>query len=139
MATLFATSLRERAAGLPHAHSLSLLAYIAASRPTEFNTSRLNDRYMPKSDARFESMRNGSLTTKSQASLQAATMVYPDEVAWSHMKQSGVARSALRRGEKLKDEIERLLANIKRTPQLVRSFFQAPWCRPYYRGVSSYS
>jgi transposase len=50
----------------------------------------------------------------------------PDEAVWSHMKRTGVARSPLRRGEKLKDKIEGQLAKIKRMPQLVRSFFQAP-------------
>lgn len=50
----------------------------------------------------------------------------PDELVWSHMKRTGVARSPLRRGEKLRDRIERQLAAIKRMPHLVRSFFQAP-------------
>jgi hypothetical protein len=50
----------------------------------------------------------------------------PDEQVWSHMKRTGVARSPLRRGERLRDKIEAQLAAIKRTPQLVRSFFKAP-------------
>jgi transposase len=50
----------------------------------------------------------------------------PDEQVWSHMKRTGVARSPLRRGEVLRDKIEAQLAAIKRMPQLVRSFFQAP-------------
>jgi len=50
----------------------------------------------------------------------------PDELVWSHMKRTGVARVPLRRGEKLRDKIERQLASIKCMPQLVRSFFQAP-------------
>jgi transposase len=50
----------------------------------------------------------------------------PDEQVWSHMKRTGVARSPLRRGEKLRDKIEAQLAAIKRMPQLVRSFFKAP-------------
>jgi transposase len=50
----------------------------------------------------------------------------PDESVWSHMKRTGVARAPLRQGEKLRDKIEAQLAAIKRTPQLVRSFFQAP-------------
>ena len=50
----------------------------------------------------------------------------PDELVWSHMKRTGVARAPLRRGEKLRDKIEEQLAAIKRMPQLVRSFFQAP-------------
>jgi len=50
----------------------------------------------------------------------------PDELVWSYMKRSGVARAPLRRGERLSDKIAAQLAAIKRMPQLVRSFFQAP-------------
>jgi len=50
----------------------------------------------------------------------------PDELVWSHVKRTGVARSPLRRGEKLQDKIEAQLAAIKRVPQLVRSFFLEP-------------
>jgi transposase len=50
----------------------------------------------------------------------------PDEWVWSYMKRTGVARTPLRRGEKLRDKIEAQLARIKRMPQLIRSFFQAP-------------
>lgn len=50
----------------------------------------------------------------------------PDELVWSHMKRTGVARTPLRRAETLKDKVEAQLARIKRMPQLIRSFFQAP-------------
>jgi transposase len=50
----------------------------------------------------------------------------PDELVWSHMKRTGVARSPLRRGEKLQEKIEAQLSAIKRLPRLVRSFFKAP-------------
>src|ERR1043165_6909523 len=50
----------------------------------------------------------------------------PDELVWSHMKRTGVARAPLRRGEKLQAKIEAQLSAIKRMPQLVRSFFHAP-------------
>jgi transposase len=50
----------------------------------------------------------------------------PDELVWSHMKRTGVARAPLRRGERLGDKVAAQLAAIKRLPQLVRSFFQAP-------------
>jgi transposase len=50
----------------------------------------------------------------------------PDEYVWSHMKRTGVARAPLRRGEKLQERIEAQLAAIKKLPQLVRSFFEAP-------------
>jgi hypothetical protein len=39
---------------------------------------------------------------------------------------SGVARAPLRGDERLRDKIAAQLAAIKRMPQLVRSFFQAP-------------
>ena len=50
----------------------------------------------------------------------------PDELVWSHMKRTGVARTPLRKGERLQDKVEAQLAIIKNTPQLVRSFFGAP-------------
>lgn len=50
----------------------------------------------------------------------------PDELVWSHMKRTGVARTPLRKGERLRDKIEMQLARIKLAPRLVRSFFQAP-------------
>lgn len=50
----------------------------------------------------------------------------PDELVWSHMKRTGVARKPLRRGEKLREKIEAQLAAIKRKPTLVQSFFKAP-------------
>jgi len=50
----------------------------------------------------------------------------PDELVWSHVKQTGVARTPLRKGESLRDKIGAQLARIKNTPTLVRSFFQAP-------------
>jgi transposase len=56
----------------------------------------------------------------------SASRPKPDEWVWSHMKRTGVARTPLRRGEKLRDKIEAQLAQIKRLPQLIRSFFQAP-------------
>ena len=42
------------------------------------------------------------------------------------MKRTGVARAPLRRGEKLHAKIEAQLCAIKRTPQLIRSFFRTP-------------
>jgi transposase len=50
----------------------------------------------------------------------------PDELVWSHMKRTGVARTPLRKGERLQDKVEAQLAGIKKAPRLVRSFFQAP-------------
>ena len=50
----------------------------------------------------------------------------PDELVWSHMKRTGVARAPLRRGESLREKIEEQLGKIKRMPGLVRSFFKTP-------------
>jgi transposase len=50
----------------------------------------------------------------------------PDELVWSYVKRTGVARTPLRKGERMRDKIEAQLAAIKAAPHLVRSFFQAP-------------
>lgn len=50
----------------------------------------------------------------------------PDELVWSHVKRTGVARRPLRQGEKLRERIEAQLARLQKLPRLVRSFFQAP-------------
>jgi transposase len=50
----------------------------------------------------------------------------PDELVWSHVKRTGVARTPLRAGERLREKIETQLATIKKAPRLVRSFFRAP-------------
>jgi transposase len=50
----------------------------------------------------------------------------PDELVWSHVKRTGVARTPLRKGERLRDKIEDQLARIKRAPRLIRSFFREP-------------
>src|ERR1700719_2192135 len=50
----------------------------------------------------------------------------PDELVWSYVKRTGVARTPLHRGERLKDKIEAQVASIKNAPRLVRSFFRAP-------------
>jgi len=49
----------------------------------------------------------------------------PDELVWSHVKRTGVARRPLQKGEKLRDKIHQQLTKIKRMPGLVRSFFLA--------------
>jgi transposase len=55
-----------------------------------------------------------------------ASELNPDELVWSHVKRTGVARTPLRKGEKLRDKIEAQLATIKIMPQLVRAFFKTP-------------
>jgi transposase len=50
----------------------------------------------------------------------------PDELVWSHVKRTGVARSPLRSGESLRDRIHYQLEALKRSPSLIRSFFKAP-------------
>jgi transposase len=50
----------------------------------------------------------------------------PDELVWSYVKRTGVARAPLRKGERMREKIDAQLAAIKAAPQLVRSFFLAP-------------
>ncbi|MGY2490717.1 IS630 family transposase [Cupriavidus sp. CP313] len=50
----------------------------------------------------------------------------PDELVWSHVKRTGVARSPLRKGEELGPKIHEQLTQIGRNPKLVRSFFKHP-------------
>ncbi len=70
------------------------------------------------------------LSTKGKLTLHIlpgyAPDLNPDELVWSHMKRTGVARTPLRRGEKLQEKVNEQLAAIKNTPNLVRSFFMAP-------------
>lgn len=50
----------------------------------------------------------------------------PDELVWSHVKRTGIARRPFRKGEKLREKIEAQIASLQKLPNLVRSFFQAP-------------
>lgn len=50
----------------------------------------------------------------------------PDELVWSHVKRTGVARRPLRKAEQLKEKVDKQLADIQERPELVRSFFNAP-------------
>jgi transposase len=47
----------------------------------------------------------------------------PDELVRSHMKRTGVARTPLRKGERLHDKIEAQLARLKAALRLIQSFF----------------
>jgi len=50
----------------------------------------------------------------------------PDELVWSHVKRTGVARNPLRAGEKLGLRIEQQLHDVQMNRRLVRSFFDTP-------------
>ena len=50
----------------------------------------------------------------------------PDELVWSHVKRTGLARTPLRAGEKLSVRVEEQLRGVRKNRQLVRSFFNAP-------------
>ena len=50
----------------------------------------------------------------------------PDELVWSHVKRTGVARNPLRAGEKLAIRVEQQLRQMQKDRRLVRSFFQMP-------------
>ena len=49
----------------------------------------------------------------------------PDEFVWNHLRQNGATKTPLKQNEKLKDRVEKDLAQIKCSPRLVRSFFCA--------------
>ncbi len=53
----------------------------------------------------------------------------PDELVWSHVKRTGVARRPLQKGEQLGPRIHEQLAQIGRDPKLVCSFFKHPSVR----------
>jgi transposase len=50
----------------------------------------------------------------------------PDELVWSYIKRTGVARNPLRAGEKLEIRIDEQLRGVQRDRKLVRSFFETP-------------
>jgi len=50
----------------------------------------------------------------------------PDELVWSHVKRTGVARNPLRAGEKLEIRIDQQLRDVRKNRALVRSFFKTP-------------
>jgi transposase len=50
----------------------------------------------------------------------------PDELVWSHVKRTGVARNPLRAGEKLEIRIDQQLRSMQKNRRLVRSFFEMP-------------
>jgi transposase len=50
----------------------------------------------------------------------------PDELVWSHTKRTGVARSPLKAGEKLRPRVDAQLQAIADDKDLVRSFFRHP-------------
>ena len=50
----------------------------------------------------------------------------PGELVWSHVKRTGVSRTPLRKGEKLREKIESQLAAIKKMQSLIRAFFKTP-------------
>ena len=68
---------------------------------------------------------SGAMTPQNHP-LDLLKTLNPDELVWSHMKRTGVARAPLRRGESLREKIEEQLGKIKRMPGLVRSFFKTP-------------
>jgi transposase len=50
----------------------------------------------------------------------------PDELVWSHVKRTGVARRPLQKGERLQQRVHAQLQAIAEQPRLVRSFFKHP-------------
>jgi transposase len=70
------------------------------------------------------------ISTKGRLSLHFlpgyAPELNPDELVWSHVKRTGVARRPLRKGEKLGEKIAEQLSLLRQMPDLIRSFFNAP-------------
>jgi len=50
----------------------------------------------------------------------------PDEFVWQYAKTNGTAKRPLRQGESLKNRVIADLADIRKSPSLVRAFFSAP-------------
>ena len=67
---------------------------------------------------------NGKLTMHTLPGY--APELNPDELVWSYVKRTGVARNPLRAGEKLQIRVDTQLRKVQRDPRLVRSFFGAP-------------
>jgi transposase len=53
----------------------------------------------------------------------------PDELVWSHVKRTGVARSPLKAGEKLEWRVEDQLQNMANDSALLQPFFRHPRVR----------
>ena len=49
----------------------------------------------------------------------------PDEFVWNHLRHHGTTKIPLRKNGSLRNRVEQNLADIKRSPKLVRSFFRA--------------
>lgn len=67
---------------------------------------------------------NGSLTLHYLPGY--APDLNPDELVWSHAKRTGTARRPLQKGETLAGRVTTQLAEIGRSPALVRSCFKHP-------------
>ncbi len=49
----------------------------------------------------------------------------PDEFVWSHIKNNGVSKKSLKKGESFRKRVESDLQTVQSDPALVRSFFKA--------------
>lgn len=50
----------------------------------------------------------------------------PDEFVWNHIKRHGLSKTPLKKGESLRQRVQRDLARLKAMPSLIRAFFKAP-------------
>ncbi len=50
----------------------------------------------------------------------------PDELVWNDLKNNAIGRKAIFSAEELKREVTSFLRFLQRTPERVRSYFQAP-------------
>ena len=49
----------------------------------------------------------------------------PDEFVWNYLKSEGPSKRPMKIGESLRERIVHILEIVKRTPNLIRSFFKA--------------
>ena len=102
------------------------LAAPAHAGPAQAGASRARQSAGAQDRARARLRRFDEWPAEPAFSAGYAPDLNPDEWVWSHVKRTGAARRTLRAGETLREKIEEQLAQLKRMPHLVRSFFLAP-------------
>ena len=74
--------------------------------------------------------RGAAASTNGKLSLHAspgdAPDLNPDELAWRHVKRTGVARNLRRAGKTLSIRVDQPLRDMQKNRRVVRSLFQAP-------------